>query len=221
MISLYLDSASRADVEPLLALGIFTGVTTNPRLLHKAGLDATAQKEVYAWATAAGAAEVFLQAWGRTDGELVATGRRLAAVGDRVVVKVPASRAGIHATRQLVDEGHRVLLTAVYTTHQAVTAAVTGAEFVAPYLGKMAEEGGTAREDVVAMHRLLVATSSPTRVLAASLRSTADLAYLALHGIDAFALPVPVAQKMLDDSLTNHAVKDFNRITDAWPPLPG
>lgn len=216
VLDLYVDSAVRSDVESLLDLGVFKGVTTNPRLLHKAGLDGSDLPDLYEWAVAAGSREVFLQAWGHDAEEFASCGRKLAAIGDRVVVKIPASRAGIKATAMLVAEGHRVLLTAVYTVHQAITAAAAGAEFVAPYLGKMAEEGGTAREDVAAMHRLLRATGSSTRVLAASLRSTADLSYLAQEGVDAFALPVAVAVKLFEDSLTGHAVKDFSKVTDLW-----
>ena len=35
---LYLDSADRAQLAPLLATGLFAGVTTNPTILHRAGL---------------------------------------------------------------------------------------------------------------------------------------------------------------------------------------
>ena len=172
--------------------------------------------DVYEWTTATGAQEVFFQSWGREADEITERGLELRAMGDRAVIKVVASEAGIQAAANLTREGVPVLLTAVYATHQAVTAAAIGVTYIAPYLGKMAEAGGTAREDVAAMHELFVATESPTRVLAASLRSTADVFYLAQRGVDAFALPVVVADKLMEDALTAAAVAEFDAVTDAW-----
>lgn len=216
MLSLYVDSAVRKDVEPLMKTGAFRGITTNPRLMHKAGLTPRDLPDLYGWAVDAGAQEVFIQSWGHDADEMTARARELMGLGDRVVIKVVASRAGIQSAATLTNEGVPVLLTAVYATHQAVTAAAIGARFIAPYLGKMAEEGGAAREDVVAMHQLFVNTGSTTRVLAASMRSTADMFYLAQRGVDAFALPDGVARKLMTDKLTASAVKEFDDITDNW-----
>jgi len=83
MLSLYVDSAARDDVEPLLEVGIFRGITTNPTILDRAGLSGKDIPDVYQWAVAAGAQEVFLQTWGDTADELEKRGRDLAELGDR------------------------------------------------------------------------------------------------------------------------------------------
>ena len=54
MIRLYLDTADRAAAEPLLATGLFAGLTTNPTILRRAGLTGDAIPDIYSWATAAG-----------------------------------------------------------------------------------------------------------------------------------------------------------------------
>ena len=61
---LYLDTADRAVAEPLLATGLFAGLTTNPTILARAGLTADDAPAVHRWARAAGAREVFFQSWG-------------------------------------------------------------------------------------------------------------------------------------------------------------
>ena len=63
---LYLDTADRGAAESLLATGLFAGVTTNPTILRRASKGVGDLREIYRWATAAGAREVFLQAWGET-----------------------------------------------------------------------------------------------------------------------------------------------------------
>lgn len=216
MISLYVDSAMREEVETLMASGVFRGITTNPKLMQNAGLTPSDLPLVYSWAVDAGSEEVFFQTWGSTADEMQRRGHELLALGDRVVIKVPASPAGIQAASRLTEEGVPVLLTAVYSAHQAVTAGALGVRYVAPYLGKLTEEGGSGRETVAAMHRLLRATDSPTRVLAASLRTTADMSFLTQHGVDAFALPVPVARRLFEDTFTATAVTQFDKITENW-----
>jgi TalC/MipB family fructose-6-phosphate aldolase len=216
MLDLYVDSAVREDVEPLLALGAFKGVTTNPTILHRAGLTGADLPEVYRWAAAAGVKEIFVQAWGDSTDDLVTSGQRLMELGDLTVVKVAATKHGIAAGARLVALGIPVLLTVVYAAHQAVTAAAIGARYLAPYIGKMADDGRPAREETATMHRLLRATGSPTRVLAASVRNTADLVHLAEQGVDAFTLPVAVARKLFDDPSTSAAAAGFDETTRNW-----
>lgn len=213
MLSLYVDSAARDDVEPLLEVGIFRGITTNPTILDRAGLSGKDIPDVYQWAVAAGAQEVFLQTWGDTADELEKRGRDLAELGDRVVIKVAATRTGIQAATRIAAVGIPVLLTVVYSAMQAVSAACAGATYLAPYVGRMADAGREARTETVAMVDLLRASQSTTRVLAASVRSTADVVYLTRHGVDAFALPPAVANKLFDDHLTDESATTFDEIS--------
>ena len=216
MLSLYIDSADRPEVEALMRTGAFSGATTNPKLLRAAGLGPRDLPSMYAWMLDAGARDVFMQSWGDNAEALYANGQQLLAIGDRAVVKVVASHAGITAASRLHAAGARVLLTAVYATHQAVTAGAIGLKFIAPYMGKLTEAGVDGRRAVVTMHEVLRATGSNTRVLAASLRSTADITHLAQQGVDAFAIPAPVAWKFFEDAYTQAAVNEFDEITSAW-----
>ncbi len=216
MLDLYVDSAVREDVEPLLEIGAFKGVTTNPTILHRAGLTGADLPELYRWATGAGAQEVFVQAWGTGVDEIEASGRKLMELGDRTIIKVAGTADGIRAGARLAADGIPLLLTVIYAAHQAVTASAIGAQYLAPYIGKMADEGRPAREETATMHRLLRATGSTTRVLAASLRNTADLVYLAEQGVDAFTIGVPVARKLFDDPATTAASAVFDDITAGW-----
>ena len=61
---LYLDTADRAVAEDLLTTGLFAGVTTNPTILQRSGLGVAAAPDIYTWATAAGAQEVFFSPGG-------------------------------------------------------------------------------------------------------------------------------------------------------------
>ncbi len=113
MLRLCIDSASREAAEPLLATGVFHGLTTNPTLLGREALGPTDLAELYAWATAAGAREVFFQAWGEGVAEIMRCAEILQDIGPDVVIKVPASVPGTSVAARIAAQGRPVLLTAV------------------------------------------------------------------------------------------------------------
>ena len=206
---LYLDTADQAAAEPLLATGLFSGVTTNPTILQRAGLGVADIPQVHRWATAAGAREVFFQAWGEDPDTLLRRGQRLRGLGENVVVKLVASRAGAATCAELAAKGVPTLLTAVYAPGQAMVAAAAGATYIAPYLGRLQDAGRDGFADVLAMHEILTATGSPTKVLLASVRDVPAMVALARHGVDCFTMAPAVAEQFFADELTREAVRAF------------
>ena len=208
-MELYLDTADRAAAEDLLATGLFAGVTTNPTILRRAGLGVADIPDVHRWATAAGARKVFFQAWGEDTPTLTRRGSELRDLGDEVVVKLVASRAGTAACAVLAAAGVPTLLTAVYDPGQAIVAAAARATYIAPYLRRLAAAGRDGTGDVLAMHELLTATGSPTKVLLASIPDVPAMVTLARHGIDCFTMAPAVAEQFFADELTAQAVATF------------
>lgn len=208
---LYLDTADRSAAEDLLATGLFRGVTTNPTILQRASLGVADIPDIYRWATRSGAREVFFQAWGEDTATLVERGRRLRALGDEVVVKLVASRSGTAACARLSSEGVPTLLTAVYDPGQAIAAAAAGATYIAPYLRRLTAAGRDGLGDVLAMHELLTATGSGTKVLLASIPDVPSMVTLARHGVDCFTMAPAIAEQLFTDELTAAADEEFEQ----------
>lgn len=206
-MALYIDSANRALVEGLLEVGIFSGITTNPTILERSGVAQDSHPEVYRWADAAGARDIFLQARGEDAKTLVDVGLRLASLGPSVIVKLPATKAGITATEKLVAAGHRTLVTAVYHPAQALLAQAAGAEFIAPYVGRMTDHRRDGLASTAQMAQIL--QGSRCRVLAASLRSLDEVANLAAAGVPDFTMSETLCEALLADDLTIKATKAF------------
>lgn len=206
---LYIDTAVRRTAEELLATGVFAGVTTNPTILQRASLGVADIPEVYRWATAAGAREVFFQAWGQDTETLVERGWELRRLGDEVVVKFVASRAGTAACARLAADGVPTLLTAIYDPAQAMVAAAAGVTYIAPYLRRLNEAGRDGLGDVRAMQELLDASGGSTRILLASIPDAASMVSLARHGVDAFTMAPEIAELLFTDELTAEADATF------------
>ena len=140
----FLDTAFVHDWEKYLPMGTFYGITTNPVLLEKAQVphDFTALNHLAKSAIDDFKVKVFmLQTWGETKSRLIENGLRLQSISGKVVVKVPLTKEGIEAAAVLIEEGVRVCMTACYAPHQVFTSAGLGAEYVAPYLGRISDGG--------------------------------------------------------------------------------
>ncbi len=140
---------------------------------------------------------------------LIERGQWLRDLGREVVVKFVATRAGATACAALAARGAPTLLTAIYDPGQAIVAAAAGATYIAPYLGRLNDAGRQGIAEVVAMHEVLVATGSTTKVLLASIRSVPDMVALARHGVDCFTMAPAVAEQFFTDPTTAEAARTF------------
>jgi len=208
----FLDTADVAEWEALLPLGMFHGVTTNPTLLERAGVACTVEacRQLAVTAGALGVEEIMFQAWGATTEAMVDQGLRLASIEPaRVTVKVPVTAAGTAAAAELVQRGVRVCLTACYGREQALVAASVGAEYLAPYLGRMDDAGKDGMAECRAMQATVDGLGSTTRIFVASIRTPDQLASLAAAGLDSFTFSPAIARALFDVPLTVAAAAAF------------
>jgi len=213
-LRLFLDSAQPDEWERFLPLGLFYGVTTNPLLLQRAGQACTLAnlERIATRVSELGAREIQMQVWGDSVTEMFHCGSRLAlmnGLGIDVVVKVPATESGYHVARRLAEAGTRITMTAVFTPGQVLLAAGFGAAYAAPYFGRLLDARKPGRDIVLAMDDILKYSTSPTRLLVASLRKADQVVDLAQHGLDTFTFGAKVATELLDAKLTTKAAAQF------------
>lgn len=212
-LCMFLDSASEEEWAKWLPSGIFTGVTTNPIILERDGRECNlaALTDLAKQALEYDAVQEFqVQTWGGSSDEMWKNGIALAKYDpDVIVVKVPATFEGIKAANALVADGIRVTLTAAYASHQAVLAAAVGANYCAPYLGRMNDAGRDGFGTIVEMQKTVDKLDSDMRILVASVRNVGDIAKLAAQGCDTFTISAKIAEDMFADPLTTQAAVDF------------
>jgi transaldolase len=213
-LRLFLDSVDTAAWADWLPSGLFHGVTTNPTLLRRAGMPCRleALAALSRQALALGCREVQTQAWGPDAAALEACGRALAELAPgQVTVKLPVTRAGAAAATQLIQTGVPVTFTACYEVPQVLVAAALGARYIAPYLGRIEDQGRDGTAALVAMQRCLRGTGSGVRLLVASLRNAETLSGLAAEGLDTFTISPTVAGELFSSAATEAAAAQFER----------
>lgn len=210
-LRLYVDSVDSQDWSAYLSTGLFYGVTTNPKLLAQNGIEFEVKTlaDLAKNAFQLGAEEIHLQVWGREVEELREVGLSLGGIDQRVKVKVPITPEGIRCATQLIDQGISVTLTALHASQQALIAAGLGADYAAPYLGRMNDGGLQGAEEIIRMKRILDHLQSPVRLLVASIRQIEDLVMLAENGLNTFTLLPSLIEELLKNELTSLAAKSF------------
>ncbi|WP_336500206.1 transaldolase family protein [Microbacterium paraoxydans] len=205
---LYVDSADTDRVSRLLSAGVVHGVTTNPTILERGGRTAGEIPDLYARWVDEGAREVFFQTWGGDTESFLRNAEGIRALGDRVAVKVPATAAGFAAASALVREGATVLVTAVYSVAQALACASIGAQYIAPYLGRMRDAGMDGDALIARMQEMCAGSAS--NVLAASLRTADDITGLRAAGVPYFTAAPDVLDQMLFHEVSDSSAAEFD-----------
>ncbi|MGH7700331.1 MAG: fructose-6-phosphate aldolase [Gemmatimonadales bacterium] len=204
----FLDTASLKDISWAVQAGLIDGITTNPSLLAKQAGDLDPQdvlKEICSLVEGPVSAEVVAV---DTDG-MVTEGRRLAAIADNIVVKIPMLEAGMTAVRRLVADGIRTNVTLCFSSVQCLIAAKAGATYVSPFIGRL-DDVGEEGMDVIREARVIFDNYDlQTRILAASIRHPRHVAEAAMVGADVATLPADVLKKLLRHPLTDRGLEQF------------
>ena len=126
-MKLFIDSADPKEIAELAKTGLVDGVTTNPSLAAKTGLDyVDALKEICSVVKGSVSAEVLAT---DVDG-MISEGKRFAKVAPNITIKVPLTWDGLKACRALADAGHQVNVTLCFSPVQAMMAAKAGATYI-------------------------------------------------------------------------------------------
>lgn len=205
---LYLDTADVAEARSLARWGAFAGVTTNPILLARAGLDLRGAATALAEAQPG---DVFVQVAGNDADALEAEVRSLCAlVPTRLMVKLEPTPVGLEVMSRLRDERIWTAATALFTLGQALLAANAGADVLIPFYSRMVEAGADAERDLADMVKLCERRGGRPRVLAASLKTPADVLTAARCGAWGATIPPAVARELLRSSGTEAALARFH-----------
>lgn len=205
-MKLFIDSGNIKDIETLTALGIIDGITTNPSLLSKEPGDYRQNLK-----------RICEIVNGPVSGEVVATdyagmireGHDIAKIDDRMIVKVPLTRDGIHACKMLSGEKIRVNVTLVFSSAQALLAAKAGATYVSPFVGRLddiASDGMGIVKEIVEIYENY---AYQTEVLVASCRHPMHIVEAARMGADICTCPPAVIDALFNHPLTNIGLEKF------------
>jgi transaldolase len=202
----FVDTADIAAIRELHELGMVDGVTTNPSLILKSGRDILeVTREICELVPGPVSAEVVAE----QAADMIAEGRKLAAIAPNVTVKVPLTWDGLKACKALTDDGHMVNVTLCFTAAQAILAAKAGATFISPFIGRLDDIGLDGMELIADIRQIYDNYGYETNLLAASIRSVNHVIACARVGADVITAPPGVIKAMASHVLTDKGLEQF------------
>ena len=202
----FADTADIEDIRKLAATGLLDGVTTNPSLVKKSGMDfKEVVKTVADIVSGPVSAEVVAQDY---DG-MMREAAVLRKIADNVAVKVPLTPDGLRACKDLSGDGAVVNVTLCFSANQALLAAKCGAAFISPFLGRLDDIGQPGIELIADIRLIYDNYDFATEVLAASIRSPIHALECAKLGADVMTAPPAVIWQMFKHPLTDAGLASF------------
>jgi len=203
----FIDSADLSEIQEAEAMGVLDGVTTNPSLCAKIGVRDFESHVAKICDMVNG--DVSAEVVSTTYKEMLEEGRKLAAIADNVVVKVPLIKDGIKVIKTFSEEGVRTNCTLCFSATQALIAAKAGATYISPFLGRLDDistSGMDLIEDIVTIYSNY---GYQTEVLAASIRHPMHVVECARLGADVATMPLSVMESLLKHPLTDIGLDKF------------
>jgi fructose-6-phosphate aldolase 2 len=206
---LYIDSA---DVEKISYINRYypiAGVTTNPTIIVKEKrpyLELLKEIRVIIGDDK----ELFVQVIGDTAEEMVAESKYiLHELPGNTVIKIPVTKEGIRAIRLLSAENIPTLATTIYTSFQALMAAMAGAKYVAPYVNRMDNLTVDGVKVVAEIAQFFRTYQLPTEILAASFKNVQQVHDVCLAGAQTVTVSPDLIEKFIAFPATTADVQAF------------
>ncbi|PKG25532.1 transaldolase family protein [Niallia nealsonii] len=215
---LYIDSANLEQIAYLNTYFPIDGVTTNPSIIVK-------EKKPYLEllqeikGIIGEEKELFVQLIGDTAEEMLEEAEYInRVIAGKVVVKIPVTTEGIKAIKLISVYKIPILATTIYTSMQALTASMAGADYVAPYVNRIDNLTGNGVNVVHEISKLFSAYNCKTKILAASFKNVQQVHDVCLAGAHSVTVSAELIQKFIDFPSTNKDVTVFKK---QWQDLYG
>lgn len=203
----FIDTADLDEIQEANDLGVLDGVTTNPSLCAKIGVNDFEGHIAKICDIVEG--DVSAEVISTKYADIIAEGRNIATIADNVVVKVPLIKDGIKAIKTFSEEGIKTNCTLCFSATQALIAAKAGATYISPFIGRVddiSNDGMTIIEDIVQIYENY---GFATEILAASIRHPMHVLEAARLGADVATMPLNVIEQLLKHPLTDTGLERF------------
>jgi len=237
-MEIYLDTANIEEIREAVKMGVVSGVTTNPSLMMREGRGDYRQvtqeicylvqgpisaevvgtdtdqmlkeaREIAKWSpyvvikiplTPNGLEAISILAGADSDEENICQGCTW-------VEDCPLDRET--ASDLALMFGIRTNATLVFSTNQALLAALAGASYASVFVGRLDDAGHEGMTVVAEAAEILATYGLETEVIAASIRHPLHVTEAALAGADVATVPYAVLQKMVRHPLTDVGIDRF------------
>jgi len=209
----FIDTADMTAIQTAHDMGLVDGVTTNPTLIKKAGLDHETTIRNIANITSGPISVETIS----TDAEgMIKEADTFLQWGSNIVIKVVMTPEGMKAVRVLSSRGVKTNVTLVFTPLQALIAAKSGATYVSPFVGRLDDISTPGMAMIQQIRTIFDQYQFDTQILVASVRNPVHLLEAAMIGADVATVPPDTLMQLFQHPLTDSGIAKFLADAAAW-----
>ncbi|MBC2248755.1 transaldolase [Listeria sp. FSL L7-0123] len=215
---MFLDTGNLEEIKKALQFPFFEGVTTNPTILLKENQPRKTQIANIS------AKLVFVQAAGLTEDEIWEDVARIQAIepakGTTISLKIPAHEAGIKVIARVRAEFPEaiILATAIFSSEQGYIAALSGADYLAPYYNRMEVSGLDAAKTIEELRYVLdLQGLENVKIMGASFKNSRQIMQALVSGADTVTIGYDLFLQMMNKPLALESIEKFNEHQAALP----
>ena len=207
-MKLFLDTANIDEIKTANAMGVISGITTNPSIIAASGRTfSQVIEEITSIVDGAISGEV--NAFTEDAEGMIKEGREIAAIHPNMVVKIPMTMEGLKAVKVLSAEGIKTNVTLIFSVNQALLAANAGATYVSPFVGRLDDINMTGMNLIRDIANMFRTHHLDVKIIAASIRNPIHVQDAALAGADIATIPFKVLEQMCNHPLTAQGIDMF------------
>ncbi|ENQ9353621.1 transaldolase [Listeria monocytogenes] len=215
---MFLDTGNLEEIKKALQFSFFEGVTTNPTILLKEN------KPRNTHIGSIQAKVVFVQAAGLTEEEIWEDVLRIQAIepaeGTVIGLKIPAHEAGIKVIAKVRANfpNEIILATAIFSSEQGYIAALSGADYLAPYYNRMEVSGLDAAKTIEELRYVLdLQGLEDVKIMGASFKNSRQIMQALASGADTVTIGYDLFLQMMNKPLALESIEKFNEHHAALP----
>lgn len=211
-MQIFLDSADFEQIEFWLKQGVVDGVTTNPSIMFKGGMN-DLRAGALKLARLLGNLPLSVEVTTNDHATMFEQALTFACWAPNIVVKIPivneCGESCLRVIHALTQEGIPINATAILSFNQAMLAAKAGATYVSIFAGRVADEGNDPATLIRNVRHWLEERACPARIIVGSIRTVMDVQNAALAGTHIITIPPQFLPKMVDHNYTRETVRQF------------
>ncbi|CAM4274479.1 transaldolase [Listeria monocytogenes] len=215
---MFLDTGNLEEIKRALQFPFFEGVTTNPTILLKENRP----RKTHIGSIQAKV--VFVQAAGLTEEEIWEDVLRIQAIepaeGTVIGLKIPAHEAGIKVIAKVRANfpNEIILATAIFSSEQGYIAALSGADYLAPYYNRMEVSGLDAAKTIEELRYVLdLQGLEDVKIMGASFKNSRQIMQALASGADTVTIGYDLFLQMMNKPLALESIEKFNEHHAALP----
>lgn len=189
----------------------YTGVTSNPSIVKAEGrIDFFAHFRAVRHIIGA-ERTLHIQVVGHSVAEILADAAAiLHNVDADVFIKIPTTEQGLAAMQALKRDGVNVTATAIYSTIQGFAAIAAGADYLAPYVNRIANLDGDPMAVISALANVIARDGRSTKILGASYANVAQINQSFVAGAHAATVAPALLRRGFTTAPLARAIADFD-----------